>query len=445
MGLADKGKKFIIFGVFMITAGFAFNNYFLLLMALILFFSAVVSLPAFDLSLNIEDLEVHRELEKAKLFKDDFLHVKVVIKNNGGKKFDFLEIYDQYDENIFRRVLGEQFISTRINPFSEIRFSYVLAPRVRGEQTIGPLKVIVKDRLGFNSEERIVPNSVQNVLVYPPYEDIRKIEVMGSKRAAGINFGVHRSKQKGIGSDFYGMRHYVVGDEYRKIDWKASARLQDLIVREFETERTINVVICVDSSESMAAGEVENTKFEFAVRAAMLLAKIALERHDNVGVFVFSDEKNCELLRPASSSAGQFFLILDFLAKVRPRGTKKLPEAMEFLNKRYSKRSLIFLISDLDTRETAVIDALKKLRARGHEVIVISPFSPWFEILGLENMSITDKAIAEAIAERMMEHILKIKSGAQRMNVPIISVGPDEMLDTILTEYLQAKKKGKAV
>src|SRR4030042_1623716 len=141
MGLADKGKKFIIFGVFIITAGFAFNNYFLLLLALILFFSAVVSLPAFDLSLNIEDLEVQRELEKAKLFKDDFLHVKVIIKNNGSKKFDFLEIRDQYDDQIFRRVLGENFISTRINAFSEVRFSYVLAPRIRGEQKLGPLKV----------------------------------------------------------------------------------------------------------------------------------------------------------------------------------------------------------------------------------------------------------------------------------------------------------------
>jgi phosphoribosylamine-glycine ligase len=77
-------------------------------------------------------------------------------------------------------------------------------------------------------------------------------------------------------------------------------------------------------------------------------------------------------------------------------------------------------------------------------VVIISPFSPWFEILGLENMSATDKALAEAIAENMMEHIMQIKTGAQRMNVPLISVGPEEMLDAVLTEYLQAKKKGKA-
>ncbi|HMF30071.1 MAG TPA: DUF58 domain-containing protein [Candidatus Lokiarchaeia archaeon] len=444
MGLADKGKRFLIFGVFMITAGFAFDNYFLLILSLVLFFMAVISLPAFDLSLNIEDLEVRRELEKNKLFKDDFLHVKVIIKNNGSKRFDFLEIYDQYNEEIFRRVLGEHFISTRINPFSEVRFSYVLAPRIRGEQKIGPIKVIVKDRLGFNAEERLVPNSVDDILVYPPYEDIRKIEAMGSKRAAGINFGVHRSKQKGIGSDFYGMRKYIVGDEFRKIDWKASARIQELVVREFETERTINLIILLDASESMLGGEIENTKFEFAVRAAMLLSKIALERHDNVGVFVFSDEKNCEFLRPASGSAGQFFKVLDFLARIRPRGSKKFPEAMDFLAKRYRKRSLMILLSDLDTKEKPALEGLKKLRSLGHEVVIISPFSPWFEILGLENMTATDKALAEAIAENMMEHILKIKSGAQRMNIPLISVGPEEMLDAVLTEYLQAKKKGKA-
>lgn len=168
MGLADKAKKIMIFGAIMLIAGFAYNNYFLLILSLILFFMAVITLPAFDFSLNVEDLEVHRELEKAKLFKDDFVHVKIIIRNTGGKRFDFLEIHDQYNEDIFRRVLGENYISTRINPFSEVRFSYVLAPRVRGEQKLGPLQVIVKDRLGLNAEERIVPNSTTDILVYPP-------------------------------------------------------------------------------------------------------------------------------------------------------------------------------------------------------------------------------------------------------------------------------------
>ena len=298
--LGGKGRSLILFSVFFLTAGFAFENYFLIYFAILLIFSTVVSLPLFYYQMNIEELRVHRELEKEKIFKDDFVHVKVVIENTGKSSFDFLEIRDYYNPELFRLVLGENFISTRIGSKKQIKFSYILEPKVRGEYPLGPLSLIVKDRLGFNSVERIVPDSVSDILVYPPYEDIKRIEILGSKRSLSQNYGLQRSKQKGLGSEFYGMRKYVFGDQFRLIDWKASARTQKLIVKEFESERDVSVMVIVDSSNSMAGGAIENTKFEFAIRACMLLTKVALSRKDNVGVFMFSDKKNFKFLKPGS-------------------------------------------------------------------------------------------------------------------------------------------------
>ena len=83
--------------------------------------------------MNVEELRVHRELEKEKVFKDDFVHVKVVIENIGKSNFDFIEIRDHYNPQLFRLILGENFISTRIGPKDIIKFSYVLEPKVRGE------------------------------------------------------------------------------------------------------------------------------------------------------------------------------------------------------------------------------------------------------------------------------------------------------------------------
>ena len=198
--------------------------------------------------MNVEELRVHRELEKEKVFKDDFVHVKVIIENLGKNSFDFIEIRDYFNPQLFRLILGENFISTRIAPKSTIKFSYVLEPKVRGEYPLGPLSVTVKDRLGFNALERIVPDSITDILIYPPYEDIKRIEILGSKRSLLLNYGIQRSKQKGLGSEFYGMRKYLFGDQFRLIDWKASARTQKLIVKEFESERDITVMILVDSS-----------------------------------------------------------------------------------------------------------------------------------------------------------------------------------------------------
>ncbi|TFF87966.1 MAG: hypothetical protein EU550_02235, partial [Promethearchaeota archaeon] len=117
-------------------------------------FSTIISLPLFYWQINVEELNVHREMEKQKIFKDDFVHIKVIIENTGRNGFDFIEIRDYYNPELFRLILGENFISTRIGPKSTIKFSYVLEPRVRGEYPLGPISVTVKDRLGFNSVER---------------------------------------------------------------------------------------------------------------------------------------------------------------------------------------------------------------------------------------------------------------------------------------------------
>jgi len=431
-----------MFAVFFLTAGFAFVNYFLLYFGILLLFSTIISLPIFHYKLNVEELIVHRELEKEKVFKDDFVHVKVVIENVGRHGFDFLEIRDNYNPQLFRLILGENYISTRIGPKTTVKFSYVLEPKVRGEYALGPLSIIVKDRLGFDSLERIVPDSVTDILIYPPYEDIKRIEILGSKRSLQLNYGAQRSKQKGLGSEFYGMRKYVYGDQFRLIDWKASARTQKLIVKEYESERDVTIMILVDSSETMAGGAIENTKFEYAIRACMLLTKVALTRRDNVGIYTFSDKKNFKFLKP-NGGEEHFYQVLDFVARVKPEGKCKAIEAMDHFTKRFQKRSLIFIISDLEANPKEISEAIRKLIPFNHTIIIINPFSPWFEIHEID-LSSTDKALAEAISEEMMEHILSIRQSLRNVGISIITCGPDDMMKQVLSLYMEAKKKGKA-
>ena len=410
--------------------------------ALLLLFSTIISLPLFHYQLNIEELKVHRELEKEKVFKDDFFHVKVIIENAGKNSFDFIEIRDYYNPQLFRLILGENFITTRIGPKDIIKFSYVLEPKVRGEYPLGPLSVTVKDRLGFNSAERIVPDSVSDILIYPPYEDIKRIEILGSKRSLQLSYGITRSRQKGLGSEFYGMRKYVFGDQFRLIDWKASARTQKLIVKEFESERDITVMILVDSSSTMAGGAIENTKFEYAIRACMLLAKIALTRRDNVGVYAYSSKKNLKILKPGRGD-DYFYQVLDFVAKIKPQGKCEMVQAIDFFVRRFQKRSLVFIISDLEIESKEINMALRKLVPFNHTIIVINPFSPWFEIHEID-LSTTDKALAEAISEEMMEHILTIRHELRNYGINIVTVGPDDIMAQVINKYLEAKKKGSA-
>ena len=440
--LGGKGRQLVLLGVFLLTAGFSFRSYYLILSGLFFLFATFVSLPGFESSMNIEELKVHREIDNRRIFRDDFCHIKVVIENTGGTRFDFLDIFDEFPVDAFRLVTGENYISTRIDPHKTIKFSYILAPKVRGEFNIGPIDVIVRDRLGFNAEQRIVPNSISHMIVYPPYEEIRKLEMIGAKRAMSMSYGVHKTRQVGTGTELRGLRQYVPGDQFRMIDWKASMRLQKLIVREFESERNVSTVILIDASESMGGGAVDNTKFEMAIKSAMLLAKIAGEQRDKVAMTTFSDKKHFRYLPPSSKSS-HFFDIISFLGEVSAKGNKMIYWSMEEFCRQYTKRSLVFLITDLEVAQLDILSAIRKLRTYGHAVVVIAPFSPWFEIHELE-LGATDKALAEAIAEEMMLHILNVKNDCRKLGVPVISVAPDDMFDVIMNQYQEAKRVGKA-
>ena len=440
--LGGKGRSLVVMGVFLLTAGFGYRNWYLIMVGIFFLFATFVSRPAFESTMNIEELKVSRKLDNTRIFRDDFMHIVVTIENTGGNRFDFLDIFDEFPVGAFRLVTGENYISTRIDPHKTIKFSYILAPRVRGEFEIGPLNVTIHDRLGFNAENRIVPNSITDINIYPPYEMIKRLEIMGAKRAVSMSFGVHQTKMKGTGTDLRTLRHYVEGDQFRHIDWKASMRLQKLIVREFESERNVSTIILIDSSESMAGGAVDYTKFEMSIKSGMFLAKIAMEQKDKVGIATFSDRKSFRWLRP-STKGTHFYDIISFLGEVSPRGSKEIFWSMEEFSRLYKKRSLVFLLTDLEIAAIDVMAAIRKLRTYGHAVVIVSPFSPWFEIHELE-LTPSDKALAEAISEEMMLHILTIKKDAQKFAVPVISVAPDDMLTVIANEYQEAKRVGRA-
>ncbi len=195
-------------------------------------------------------------------------------------------------------------------------------------------------------------------------------------------------------------------------------------------------------SESMAGGQLDNTKFEYSIKSGILLSRIAIDQKDMVSLVTFSDQKNFRWLRPSTKKT-HFFDIIDFLGNVSPQGPKKIAWSMEKFARQYQKRSLIFLITDLEVAEKDIIAAIRKLRTYGHAVIVIAPFSPWFEIHELE-LTATDKALAEAISEEMIQHVLQVRKDCRPLNVPVISVAPDDMFNVIMGEYEEAKKKGKA-
>jgi len=408
-----------------------------LLIGILMVVGTTFGYPIFRIQANTEGIQVKRELDKRKCFAGDYIHVRINIKNSGPNAIDHLEIYDAYPETM-DLVLGENYIYTRLNANATVEFSYILRTPVRGLYKIGPTKCIIHDRLGFYQED-VIKQDYDEVLVYPSYEDIAKLKTLGAKRQLGKIFGIHKTKLKGTGMDFWGIRDYNPEDAFRHIDWKAFSRTNKLQIREFETEKNVRVMILLDTSSSMNQGLIRNTKLEFSIRACVLLAHMASERRDLLGIATFSNKMHT-FIKPGQGFS-QINKILEDLAYVAPRGPSYLGNAVQELIMRTRSRGLLIILSDLEGKPKDILDGIRKASAVGFDVIVISPFGPFFEIQNTR-LGPIEKALGEAIAEEYYSIRRRISKDIQRYRAGVISVGPDDFLVTVINEYIEAKRRG---
>lgn len=437
---SKRGQLVLLVGVFFLAGGFSTASYMLLALGCLLIFASIVSLPFFKLTTFIENLTIERHIDRKKVFAKDLLYVHLKVKNNTGRRIGLIEITDIIPES-FKVVYGSNIVKTHIPSHSEIEFGYIVQPRIRGKYEIGPTKTVIHDRFKFNLEELTFDN-YSEIVVYPTYEDVRRMESLANKRALGMLFGVHRTKDRGIGTDFFGIRQYVPSDELRWVDWKASARTGKLMTREYESERNIKVIILVDASNSMRGGGLEDSKLEYAIRAAVLLSYVGLERRDEMGLAAFSD--NIVKYVPPKSGRSQMYRILEALAEIKPSGTSRLDNAVRFITAQIHRSALLIILTDLESRIREIIEGVKLARASNFDVLVISPFTPWFEANTLA-LSPLEKALSEAVAEEFYENRMKIAKELKRMDVDVINVGPDDFLPAVVTQYLKAKKRGAAI
>ncbi|NPE06994.1 MAG: DUF58 domain-containing protein [Asgard group archaeon] len=411
-------------------------TYFLLI-GILMVIGTTFGYPIFRIQANTEGITVNRVLDKRKCFAGEYIHVRITVQNKGPNAIDHLEIYDAYPETM-DLVLGENYLYTRINANAKAEFSYILRTPVRGLFKVGPTKVIIHDRLGFYEEETI-KQDFDEVLVYPSYEDIKKLKTLGAKRQLGKMFGMHKTKLKGTGMEFWGIRDYFPEDAFRYIDWKAFSRTNKLQIREFETEKNIRVMILLDTSQSMDQGLIRNTKLEFSIRAVVLLSHMAQERKDMIGLATFNSKVNT-FISPSHGTT-QFNRIIEDLAYVTPRGPSYLTRAVQNLIMRTRSRGLLLIITDLEGKKKDILDGIRKASAAGFDVIIISPFGPFFEIQNTR-LGPTEKALGEAIAEEYYDIRSSLSRDIQRYRAGVISVGPDDFLISVINEYIEAKRRG---
>jgi len=252
--------------------------------------------------------------------------------------------------------------------------------------------------------------------------------------------GVRRLRKFGDGTEFESLREYAIGDDPRTIDWKASARRQGHLVRNFQAERSQTVVLAIDAGRLMREWIHDRERLDHALAASLVLAQRARDFGDRVGVLVF--DREVRLVQPAERvRVGR---LADLLAGVRSRAEEpNYPLAFAALQRSFRKRSLVVLFSDLvdGNASRPLVNSMLSARRR-HLPLMVALRNPEVEALAERPAADEAGVHARAAAEELLDARARALLGLQRGGVQVVDALPGATVQATLDRYMEIKERG---
>jgi uncharacterized protein (DUF58 family) len=325
-----------------------------------------------------------------------------------------------------------------VPPGERRRMVTTLVPTRRGERRTGRVTIRSYGPLGVAARQRQL-RATGTLQVLPAFAARRFLPEKLS-RLRQID-GAVLVRQRGQGSEFDSLRSYVIGDDVRAIDWRATARSRDVVVRTWRPERDRHIVLAVDTGRSSAARLGDEPRLDAALDACLLLGALAARAGDRVALIAADVAVRARL----GLCAGRDVLprLVGALAPLEPALVETDPQllAAEVL-RQVSKRSLVVLFSSLDTAaDTGLLPAARALSFR-HEVVVASPADPALAELATRRGD-SAEVYGAAAAELAIARRARVVDQLGALGVHVVDAGTDVFASHVADAYLDLKAAGK--
>ena len=352
-------------------------------------------------------LQVSRTLSSRRVPQGTSVDVHLVVRNLGGP-LEEISIEDVLPEGL--ELDGKNTLLTSLAAGGSAEIAYSVQGQ-RGQYRFAEVRVAASDLLGVFV--RRAPLKVENaLLVLPDAPSLQRVAIR-PLRTHGFA-GPIPARSSGPGVEFYGVREYQRGDPLRWINWRMTARHpRALFTNEFEQERVADVGLILDARRRTNVAFGEESLLERAVTATASLARAFLEDGDRVGLLIYGWYLDWTF--PGYGRV-QRERIMRALARARP-GASVLFDTLDYLPVRYfPARSQIVVVSPLCTDDYAT---LVRLRARGYQVLIVSPDPVEFEVRHLSSDQESDLAARIARLDRRLLLSKLRRAGIQIVDWPV--------------------------
>lgn len=326
-----------------------------------------------------------------------------------------------------------------VRPFERQRVVVRLSPERRGEtasrkvtlRLVGPLGLAARQRSReCPGSARVLPAFTSRKLLPEKLNRLRQLE------------GEVVAPVRGQGTEFDSLREYVVGDDPRSIDWRATARRADVVVRTWRPERDRHVVLVLDTGRTSAARVAGAPRLETTLDAALLMT--ALARHAGDRVTLLAHDVRLRAAVDAGRGANALATVVSATAGLQSALVETdMPAVVTQVLRRVRQRSLVVLLTALDPApvEEGLLPAIASL-VRRHTVLVASISDPAVDVMAAGRGD-AEAVYAAAAAEATRTERAGIAAALRRRGVDVLDAPPATFASKLADAYLELKASGR--
>jgi len=363
-------------------------------------------------------------------------HIKLAVENQTGSMINF-SLIEGYPVEMQDR---SSVLKGILSGHSKKEFDYTFTPKKRGEYKFGDVFIIIRSMF-FLASRRIDLPLEETIHVYPSVLQMRKYELLVFQQQK-TSAGIKKIRRLGNNSEFEQIKNYVQGDEVKSINWKATSRRNELMINQYQEEKSQSIYCIIDKSRSMQMEFDHLSMLDYSINSSLVFTNIALKKGDKAGLITFSNKIGSVL--PADKSSGQMRRIQNVLYNQQSLFHEANYELLyQTIRRTVKQRSLLVLFTNFET-EFAMRRAMPMLRRLNQKHILVVVFFQNSELqeLAFQPSKTVHEVYQATVAEKLISMKSKIARELKQNGIQTVLTLPEELSINTINKYLELKAKG---
>ena len=343
----------------------------------------------------------------------------------------------------------------KIEKMEATTIKYSLRPTKRGVYEFGQIRVFAASPIGLVQRRFTQPSTLltQPVKVYPSFLMLHQYELLAISNNL-TEMGIKRIRRVGHHTDFEQIKDYVAGDDFRTINWKASARRSKLMVNVYQDERSQQIISVIDKGRVMQQAFQGMTLLDYSINASLVLSYVAMYKEDRAGLATFSSD--FDTFVPASRRPGHLQVLMEALyAQQTEFGETDYSALVANLNKHVTKRSLIVLYTNFTGQVSLQrqLPYFQQLNQR-HRLLVVffedvelKQYIEGFHAIDHQRSTLNaqrsnlEDYYRQVMADRFVYEQRLIVSTLRQHGILSLLTTPDNLSVDVINRYLEMKQR----